>query len=112
MATQYSSSFDQTLGFTETCAQINPAANVAVTYTLPGTNVNKYVLTFGCGSNVAIFVGYNQTPVLPVHATTTASQVEMVVPGMQRFAIGGDVLSFLTADSSDYLSISVRSITN
>lgn len=111
MALPYTSSFDKTIGYSETCAQIHLTASVVTTYTLPGTGINKYVLTFGCSSNAQIYMGYNETPAIPAaNTTTTAARVEMVIPGAQRYAIGGDVISFITPDTVEYMSISVRSI--
>lgn len=111
MALPYTSNYDKTLGFSETCAQIHLTANVVTTYTLPGTAVNKYVLTFGCSSNAMIYAGFNETPALPAADTTdTDARVEFVTPELQRYAKGGDVISLISPDTLNYVGISVRSI--
>jgi len=112
MATAYSSSYDKTLPFTELSVPMYLNATDVTTYTVPGTAPTKYICTFGCPSNVAIYVGYNVTPSLPTYSSsvTEQPQVEFIVPGMQRGVKGGDVLSFLTGDTNDYLGISLRAI--
>ena len=111
MALPYTSSFDKTIGFTETSYPFHLTATVVTTITLPGTGINKYVLTFGNTTTSNIFVGYNETPAIPGGDTATLqARVEFVVPGEQRYAIGGDVISLITPDAAAYGSVSVRSI--
>jgi hypothetical protein len=110
---RYTSSFDQTIGFTDTDAQLGLTAGVALSWTVPGTGDQKFVLTFGTSSNANIFVGYNVTATFPAANTvTTTSRIEFITPDSQRYAIGGDVLSFITPDATAYMGISVRSIPN
>ena len=111
MALPYTSSFDKTIGFTETSYPFHLTAGVVTTITLPGDPIQKYVLTFGNSSNSNIFIGYNETPVVPAPNTATlTARVEFVVPGMQRYAFGGNVISLITPDTDAYGSVSVRSI--
>jgi hypothetical protein len=113
MALRYTSSFDQSIGFSDTQFQLNIVADTALTVTLPGTSNDKYILTFGCSSDSEIYVGYGVTAVLPGSGVaTTNAFIEFVVPGMQRYAIGGTTLSFITHDTTDYVGVSIRSITN
>ena len=111
MAVRYTSSFDKTIRFSDTCALLTLKASVVTSYTVPGTSDQKFVLVFGCSSNSSIFCGYNETPAIPADNTvTTDTAVEFVTPDEQRYAIGGDVLSFITPDATAYLGVSVRSI--
>ncbi len=111
MALPYTSSFDQTIGFTETSYPFQLATGVVTTITLPGNKIQKYVLTFGCSSNAQIFVGFNVTPALPTASTAPlTARVEFIVPGEQRYGSGGDVISLITPDTIQYGSVSVRSI--
>ena len=113
MVTRYGSSFDKTIPFTEVSYPFQLTGSTVTTITLPGNNKHKYVLTFGNTTISNIFVGYNETPVVPAANTATlTSKVEFVVPGSQRFAIGGDVISLITPDPDAYGSVSVRSIPN
>lgn len=111
MALRYTSSFDQTIGFSDTCAQIGLTTGVTETYTVPGNSDQKFVLTFGVSSNANVFVGYNVTATSPgANTVTTNPFVEFIVPGMQRYSIGGAELSFISPDATDYVGISVRQI--
>jgi len=113
MALRYTSSFDKTLGYTETEAQISLTAGVAQSYTLPGDGTLKYILTFGTSSNANVFMGYNVVPAVPAANTVTqVARVEFMTPDCQRYAIGGDVISFITPDATAYVGVSVRSIPN
>ena len=113
MALRYSSSFDKTIGFTETSYPFHLTASTVTSITLPGNNTHKYVLTFGITTTNNVFVGYNETPAIPAANTAPlTARVEFVVAGEQRFAIGGDVISLISPDATVYGSISVRSIPN
>lgn len=111
MALRYSSSFDQTIGFSDTECQLVLVASAVQTYTLPGTNSHKYTILFSYNSTANVYVGYNVTPVVPGSGTNTVVARVEYRPA-QRYAIGGDVISFITPDATVYMGISVRSIPN
>ncbi len=111
MALRYSSSFDKTIGFSDTECQLVLVATAVQTYTLPGNNTHKYTILFSYNEVANVYVGYNATPVIPANgANTTVARVEYRPE--QRYAIGGDVISFITPDATVYMGISVRSIPN
>lgn len=113
MVTSYTSSFDKTIAFTEVSYPFHLTASTETTITLPGTQVNKYVLTFSTASDSNVFVGYNETAAVP--GANTAAQdarVEHMTPGMQRYAFGGNVISLITPDTVAYGSVSARAIPN
>lgn len=113
MVLRYTSSFDQSIGFSDTQFQLNIVADTALTVTLPGNSDQKFILTFGVSSNSSVYVGYGVTAVLPGSGAATSNPfIEFVVPGMQRYAIGGKTLSFITHDTTDYIGVSIRSIPN
>lgn len=114
MALRYTSSFDQSIGFSDTQIQMALDTDTALSATLPGDNTQKFILTFGCSSNVNIYIGYGVTPTVPGDGTADDQPfVEFVVPGMQRYAVGGTVLTAITPDTNEvYLGISIRSIPN
>ncbi len=110
MAIRYTSSFDA-IPFSDTDAQFHLTANTAETVTIPGDATMKFILTFGYSTSLNLFVGYNVSAVVPAANTvTTTSGIEFIVPGEQRYAIGGDVLSLITPDANLYGGISIRSI--
>jgi hypothetical protein len=111
MAIPYTSSYDETIPFSDVCVQMSLATNTAQTYTLPGNATNNYVVRFGFPTNSIVFVGKNATPATPAPGGQTTTQyVEFINPGEQRYCVGGDVLSFVTPDTSARIGISVRSI--
>lgn len=114
MALRYTSSFDQSIGFSDTEIQMALDTNVALSSVLPGDNTQKFILTFGCSSNANIYIGYGVVPTVPGAGTaTTQPFVEFIVPGMQRYAVGGTTLTCITLDANGaYLGISIRSIPN
>lgn len=111
MALQYTSSFDKTIGFTDVEAQFALTTGTTLAWTVPGDQSQRYVLTFGTSSNSNIFMGYNVTPAIPAANTVTEdARVEFITPDCQRYARGGDVITFITPDATAYLGVSVRSI--
>ncbi len=111
MALPYTSSFDKTIGFSDTDCQIVLTATNVQTYTLPGNNTKKYTILFSYNEIANVYVGYNATPVIPGSNTNTVVARVEYRPA-QRYAIGGDVISFITPDATVYMGISVRSIPN
>jgi hypothetical protein len=106
--TQFQSSFNETLPFSDTCAQIALATNVAQTYTIPGTNKYQMTLSYICTANV--FVGYNVSASVPApNAINTNPNVEFR-PVDKKFVKGGDVISFITPDASAYVGVSLLTI--
>lgn len=111
MAIPYTSSYDETIAFSDTCVQISLATNIAQTYTIPGAATQVYTALFGFPTNSIIWVAKNTTPVTPPAGTqTTVQYMEFVNPGEKRYVKGGDVLSFITPDTSARVGISIRAI--
>lgn len=111
MVLRYSSSYDETIGFTDTECQLTLTANNVLTYTLPGDNSKKFTILFSYNSNANVFVGKNVTPAVPAGNTKTVVPFVEFRP-IKRYAIGGDVISFISPDATTYMGISVRSIPN
>lgn len=113
MAIPYTSSFDETLAFSDTCFQIHLTPNVAQTFTVPGTGDQKFNLLFGLSSNAVLFVGYNVAATIPAANTVTNNQdVEFITPDRKRCVIGGDVISLISPDANTYVGVSIRRIPN
>jgi len=111
MVLRYTSNFDKTISFSDTCAQLTLVADSVLTYTLPGDNTTRYTILFGYNSNSNVFVGLNETAAIPTDDSITTTQNIEFKPD-RRYARGGDVLSFITPDDTVYMGISVRSIPN
>lgn len=110
MATKYSSNFDGTVPFSDTCAQVALQANVAETYTLPGASTVSYSLRFAYTYNSNVFIRLNAAPTTPPAGTTTEEPNSEFRPGSdgsKRYAHGGDVIHMVTPDATAYVGISV-----
>ena len=71
----------------------------------------KFSLLFGMSSNANVFVGYNVAATIPVANSVGVTQgIEYITPDSKRYAIGGDVLSFISPDATAWVGVSVRSI--
>ena len=113
MAIPYSSSYDETIPFSDTTFRLVLTVGVVQTVTIPGTKSQKFSLLFGLSSNANVYVGYNATPSVPAANTTISdSNVEFITPDSKRYAIGGDVISFVSADATANIGMSVRQIPN
>ena len=111
MAIPYTSSYDETIPFSDVCEQFFLVASTAQTYTVPGNSTQNYTVLFGKASNSNILVGKNTTAALPTSGAKTGLQyVEFINPGEKRYVVGGDVLSFISPDATAYMAISLRSI--
>ena len=111
MAVPFHQSFGLAIPFSDTCEQFALAANVAQTYTVPGTSDKKVRLEFSYISTSNIWVGYNIAASIPGAGTKTAISGLEFRPEI-RYAIGGDVISLITPDASAYVGISVLGIPN
>lgn len=112
MATRYQTNFNECYPISDTGVDILLAANTAVSWTVPGTNKDKYRASFGCSSNAEIWVNLNGTATVPLSNTATATyNQEFVVPGMCRYVKGGDVLSFIST-ATPQVGVSLLQVEN
>lgn len=110
-ASPFVSSFNGTVPVSQAAAQVAMGAGVAETYTVPGDRNKKYTAIFGYNGSSNVFVGFNTTAAVPGAGTvTTLTQVELCPE--KRYVIGGDVLSFITPDTTAYASVSLLAIPN
>lgn len=113
MAIQYNSNFDLTIPFSDVCAQVALGAAVEQTFTVPGTAVNKYAARFSYISTSNVFVRLNGTPTTPGAASVGTQQYNEYRPGddgSQRYVQGGDVIHFITPDTTAYVGVSLRQL--
>lgn len=111
MAVPYSSSYDETIAFSDECAQIALNIGAPLTYTIPGTSRQKYTCLFALNSNSNVFISLNGTAITPPAGTVTTTRRLEFRP-FKRYVVGGDVLSFVTPDAVAYVGVSLRAIPN
>lgn len=110
--TKFHDNFDGTKPFSDAGMDAILAASTALSWTVPGTDKVKYRALFGCSSNAEIWVKINGTALVPTSnvATDTYNQ-EFVIPGMARYVIGGDTLSFIST-STPQIGVSLLQVEN
>lgn len=113
MAIPYNSNYDLTSPFSDVCAQVNLDVGVAETYTVPGTALNQYSMRLSYASNSNVFVCLNAAPTIPGAGTVGTQQYNEFKPGYdgsQRYVKGGDVVQFITPDTTAYVGIKLMSV--
>jgi len=114
MTSKYTSSFDITIPFSDTNAQIGLGAGVEETLVIPGTAIDKYSARFGYTLSSHVFVRLNDTPLSPpigTGDTQTYCELNPGFDGSQRYVQGGDELHFVTPDvAGAYVSVSLRKL--
>ena len=109
--TQYQDNFDHAKPFSDTCAQINMAAGVEETYTVPGTNAQQYRAKFEFAANANVYVGLNVTAASPGAGTTTTTGNLEFRPSEPKYVKGGDVIHVVSPDvAGAYVGISLLAI--
>lgn len=97
--TAYNSSFEGTLPFSDQGSKFNLAANVALTFTVPGTNDLRYRAQFSYTQNSNVWVGLNVSATVPVAGTQSSTSMQEFRPDV-RYVKGGDVISVITGDAT------------
>lgn len=112
MAIAYNSNFDETVPFSDVCAQVHLAANTVESFTVPGGVNQRYSVRFGYPTNTNIYVGLNTVPTVPAVGTVDIQQYVEFKPGFdgsQRYANGGDVLHFIS-NANVFCGVSLRQL--
>lgn len=109
--TGYSDNFDHTKPFSDTCSQINLAANVQQSYTVPGTSAQRYRAKFEFAANANVYIGLNATAASPgAGLNTTTANVEFR-PSEPKYVKGGDVINAVSPDTlGAYVGISLLAV--
>lgn len=113
MAIKYNSNFEQTVSFSDECAQVALTAGVEQTFALPGDGTTKYQLRFTYTSTSNVFVRKGTIPAVPGANTVGTEQYNEFRPGAddsKRYASGGDVIHLITPDASAYVGIAVAQV--
>lgn len=113
MAIPYNENYNQTVAFSDTCAQLALATNTNLAYTIPGLPTQKYQarISYTQGSNV--FCCKNAAATVPGAGLLTQVQYLEFRPGAdgsKRIVQGGDTLNFMTPDASAYVGVALAAI--
>ena len=109
MAIKYNANYIETMPFSDVCLQLNLAAATQQTWTIPGTPEQFYQAYFKYASNSNVFVCNNGTAISPTAGAQTTQQYSEYKP-KKRYVRGGDVLSFVTPDTTAYMGVSLRQL--
>lgn len=109
MSTRYQSSYDDTLPFTDQAPSVALAASTPLSYTVPGENKDTYVCEFTYLETSIVFVANNSTAAIPSAGTVSTASRSAFKP-KKRFVRGGDVLSFITPDTTAIFGFELRTI--
>ena len=105
----YYNNYEDTTNFSDSTARMTLTTGVAQTVTVPGTAKDSLQAIFGFADTVSFMVGYNEAPTLPDDNTVvTTGRVE--VNPIKRFVKGGDVLHFMTPDTTALVGVSFRTL--
>lgn len=113
MAVMFNSNYEETIPFSDVCAQINLGIGVVETYTVPGTATNKYTMLLSYTYNSNVFVRLNAAPAVPGAGLVTQEPYNEFRPGSdgtKRYVQGGDVVQLITPDASAYVGIRLMSL--
>lgn len=110
MAITYNSNYDETIPFSDVCAQIGLTANVAQSFTVPGAATINYSARFSFTEQSNIFVRLNSAPTTPPGGTVGTQQYNEFRPQTQRYVKGGDVIYCISPDATAYVGISLRQL--
>lgn len=109
MAIKYNSNYHETMPFSDVCAQVQCGSNVEQTFTVPGTANQQFQAYFEYTYDSNVFVCLNGTPTIPSSGSVGTQQYNEFRP-KKRYVKGGDVLHFITPDSSAFIGVSFRQI--
>ncbi len=97
--TAYNSSFEGTTPFSDTVSNFNLAANVGLSYTVPGGSSLRYRAKFSYASNSNVWVSLNGTAVTPVAGTQNSTTIQEFKPDI-KYVKGGDVFNLISSDAA------------
>ena len=110
MAIKYNANYLETMSFSDVCLQLNLAASTAQSWTVPGTSNQYFQAYFEYASNSNVFVCNNGVALAPGGGAQTTQQYSEFKPE-KRYVRGGDVLSFVTPDTTGaFMGVSLRQI--
>ncbi len=109
MTTIYNSNYGGTSPFSDTCGQVGLNANAEKTYAVPGAAIVQYQVTFGYNASENIYVRLNNTPTIPTLGTVGTESYSLFRPE-KCYVRGGDVIHFITPDTTAYFGFSLMQV--
>ena len=97
--TIYNSQYQNCFPFSDKAPSVALAANTPLSYTVPGAATTKYRAEFHFNYTSNVYIALNSTAAVPTAGTISASSVSTYRPNV-RYVKGGDVLSFVTSDTT------------
>ncbi len=99
MTISYNNLYQDCMPFSDITPTVALAANTPLSYTVPGTSTDIYRVEFHYNYTANVYVANNSTAAVPSAGTISTSSVSSYRPKV-RFVKGGDVLSFVTPDTT------------
>lgn len=109
MAIPYNSNYDGTIPFSDTAWQVNCGSNVEQTVTVPGGPTAQYQALFEYIQDANVFIRLNGVPTIPSIGSVGSQQYNEFRP-CKRYVKGGDVIHFITPDTSAYIGVTLRQL--
>lgn len=109
MAIQYNSNYNETMPFSDVCAQFHCTTASEETFTVPGSVTTQYQAYFEYNDLSNVFVCLNATPVIPGAGSVGTQQYNEFKP-KKRYVRGGDVIHMITPDANAYVGVSLRQL--
>jgi hypothetical protein len=109
MTILYNENYEGTMPFSDTTIQVNCAAAVEKTYTVPGDSTIIYQAIFSYNASANVFIRKNAAPTSPTSGTVTTEPYSEFRP-YRKYVNGGDVLHFITPDTNAYIGVSLSQL--
>jgi len=109
MTIAYNANYIETMPFSDTAVQVALGVGVEQTFTVPGTVTTQYQAYFEYICTANVFVRLNGTPTIPGAGSVGTQQYNEFKP-KKRYVRGGDVIHFITPDTTAYVGVSLRQL--
>ena len=109
MAIAYNSNYEGTMPFSDTVAQVACTVNAEQTFTVPGTIEQQFQALFTYASNSNVYVRLNDTPTVPAAGSVSTQPYSEFKP-YKKYVRGGDVLHFITPDTTAYIGLTLSQL--
>lgn len=107
--TLYSGDRKQVLSFSDMCVVVYLDEDDTQTFTIPGDSSTQYIMTANLNTDQRIFIGCNAYDNGSIGDFSLEFQLEFK-PYTDRYVKGGDILSFITPDTTAVFGVSLRTL--